>query len=75
LEKIDNMTQEEFKVISEVVKESKNIPNAKLEETMDKLTSEFETTKNTIIGMSFYLDKLEELYNNLLKEYKERTNG
>jgi flagellar motor switch protein FliG len=75
LEKIDDMTQEEFKVISEVVKESKNIPNAKLEETMDKLTSEFETTKNTIIGMSFYLDKLEELYNNLLKEYKERTNG
>jgi hypothetical protein len=42
---------------------------------MDKLTSEFETTKNTIIGMSFYLDKLEELYNNLLKEYNERTNG
>jgi flagellar motor switch protein FliG len=75
LEKIDDMTQEEFKVISEVVKESKNIPNAKLEETMDKLTSEFETTKNTIIGMSFYLDKLEELYNNLLKEYNERTNG
>jgi flagellar motor switch protein FliG len=75
LEKIDDMTQEEFKVISEVVKESKNIPNAKLEETMNKLTSEFETTKNTIIGMSFYLDKLEELYNNLLKEYNERTNG
>ena len=25
----------------------------------------------TIIGMSFYLDKLEELYNNLLKEYME----
>ena len=75
MEKIDDLTQEEFKVISEIVKESKNIPNAKLEETMDKLTSEFETTKNTIIGMSFYLDKLEELYNNLLKEYNERTNG
>ena len=69
------MTQEEFKVISEIVKESKNIPNAKLEETMDKLSSEFETSKNAIIGMSFYLDKLEELYNTLLKEYKERTNG
>ena len=69
------MTQEEFKVISEIVKESKNIPNAKLEETMDKLNSEFETSKNAIIGMSFYLDKLEELYNTLLKEYKERTNG
>ena len=69
------MTQEEFNVINEIVKESKNIPNAKLEETMDKLTSEFESTKNTIITMSFYLDKLEELYNTLLKEYKERTNG
>ena len=69
------MTQEEFKVISEIVKESKNIPNAKLEETIDKLTSEFETSKKAIIGMSFYLDKLEELYNTLLKEYKERTNG
>ena len=69
------MTQEEFNVINEIVKESKNIPNSKLEETMDKLTSEFESTKNTIITMSFYLDKLEELYNNLLKEYKERTNG
>ena len=75
MEKIDDKTQEEFKVISEIVKESKNIPNAKLEETMDKLTSEFETSKNAIIGMSFYLDKLEELYNTLLKEYKERTNG
>jgi hypothetical protein len=36
------MTQEEFKVIDEVVKDVKNIPNAKLEETMDKLLLEFE---------------------------------
>ena len=75
MEKIDNMTQEEFKVISEIVKESKNIPNAKLEETMDKLTSEFETSKNAIIGMSFYLDKIEELYNRILKEYQNRNGG
>ncbi len=67
------MTQEEFKIISEIVKESKNVPNAKLEETMDKITAEFETTKNTIISMSYYLDKLEELYNNLLSEYSERN--
>lgn len=67
------MTQEEFKIISEIVKESKNVPNSKLEETMDKITAEFETTKNTIISMSYYLDKLEELYNNLLSEYSERN--
>jgi hypothetical protein len=68
------MTQEQFKVINETVKECKNLPNTKLEETMDELHTEFETTKNTILGMSFYLDKLEELYNTLLKEYKERNN-
>lgn len=73
LEKIDNMTQEEFKVIDEVVKDVKNIPNAKLEETMDKLLLEFESTKNTILGLSFYLDKLEEMYNNLLKEHTDRN--
>jgi len=75
LEKIDNMTQEEFKVIDEVVKDVKNIPNAKLEETMDKLLLEFESTKNTILGLSFYLDKLEEMYNNLLKEHTDRNGG
>lgn len=68
------MTQEQFKVITETVKESKNLPNNKLEEVMDELYTEFETTKNTILGMSFYLDKLEELYNTVLKEYKERNN-
>lgn len=68
------MTQEQFKVITETVKESKKLPNNKLEEVMDELYTEFETTKNTILGMSFYLDKLEELYNTVLKEYKERNN-
>ena len=69
------MTQEEFKIVGEVVKDIKNIPNTKLEETMDKLTLEFESTKNTILGLSFYLDKLEEMYNTLLKEYTERNGG
>lgn len=69
------MTQEEFKVVGEVVKDLKNIPNTKLEETMDKLTLEFESTKNTILGLSFYFDKLEEMYNALLKEYTERNGG
>jgi hypothetical protein len=69
------MTQEEFKIIGEVVKDFKNIPNNKLEETMDKISGEFENTKNTILGLSFYLDKLEEMYNTLLKEYTDRNGG
>lgn len=67
------MTQEELKVLTEVAKDSKNVPNAKLEQSMDKLAEEFETTKQNIIGLSFYLDKIEELYNTMLKEYQERN--
>jgi hypothetical protein len=67
------MTQEEFKILVEVAKDSKNVPNSKLEQSMDQLANEFEVTKNNILGLSFYLDKIEELYNTLLKEYQQRN--
>jgi flagellar motor switch protein FliG len=67
------MTQEEFKVLMEVAKDVKNVPNNRLEQTMDQLATEFETTKQNILGLSFYLDKIEELYNKILKEYQERN--
>jgi flagellar motor switch protein FliG len=67
------MTQEEFKVLMEVAKDVKNVPNNRLEQTMDQLSTEFETTKQNILGLSFYLDKIEELYNKILKEYQERN--
>jgi hypothetical protein len=73
LEKLRNMTQEEFKVIQENAVNVDKIPNSKLEESMDKLSKEFEEIKNSIIGMSFYLDKIEELYNRILKEYQNRN--
>lgn len=73
LEKLRNMTQEEFKVIQENAVNVDKIPNSKLEESMDKLSQEFEEIKNSIIGMSFYLDKIEELYNRILKEYQNRN--
>ena len=40
---------------------------------MDKLSTEFELTKENIIGLTVYLDKIEEVYNNTLKEFKSRT--
>jgi flagellar motor switch protein FliG len=73
LQKGDKMTQEEFKVLMEVAKDVKNVPNNRLEQTMDQLATEFETTKQNILGLSFYLDKIEELYNKILKEYQERN--
>ena len=39
---------------------------------MDKLTTEFDLTKDNIIKSTLYLDKVEELYNNMLKEYQSR---
>ena len=40
---------------------------------MDKLTTDFDTTKNNIIGLTLYLDKVEEMYNKTLNEYQTRT--
>lgn len=69
------MTQEEFNVFVEVAKDAKNVPNNRLEQTMDKLAEEFETTKQNILGLSLYLDKVEGLYNTILKEYQNRNAG
>jgi hypothetical protein len=68
------MTKENFDSIVEEQKNIKNIPNSKLIEYMDIITEDFEITKSNLINMSYYLDKLEELYNSILKEYQSRNN-
>ena len=68
------MTKEHFDSILLEQKNIKNIPNSKLIEYMDVVTEDFETTKSNLISMSYYLDKLEELYNSMLKEYQSRNN-
>jgi hypothetical protein len=42
-------------------------------ENLDLLSSDFEETKEKIINLTYYLDKLEELYNNTLQEYQNRV--
>ena len=69
------MKNEEFENIINEQKNLKTLPNNKLVEFMDLLSSDFETTKQTIINTTLYLDKLEELYNNVLNTYQERNNG
>lgn len=71
--KKDNMNKEEFENIVKELGDSKNLPNSKLIEIMDKLTNDFDLTKNSIIGLTVYLDSVEELYNRTLKEYQSRT--
>lgn len=69
------MKKEEFEKIVQELEDLKNLSNNKLIEVMDTLTTEFELTKNNIIGLTLYLDKVEEFYNKSLDEYQTRTNG
>lgn len=73
--KNDNMKKEEFDEILKDLGDIKNVPNSKLIDDMDKLTTDFELTKNNIINLTVYLDSVEELYNKILKEYQSRNNG
>ena len=67
------MVNEEFENIVKELGDLKNLPNTKLIEIMDKLTTDFDLTKNNIIGLTLYLDKVEELYNKSFEEYQSRT--
>jgi hypothetical protein len=67
------MTQEQLIKIIEEQKDLKNLPNSNLIQMMDLLSLEFEDVKKNLISMTFHLDKVEELYNNSLKEFQNRT--
>jgi hypothetical protein len=67
------MTQEQLIKIIEEQKDLKNLPNSNLIQMMDLLSLEFEDVKKNLISMTFHLDKVEELYNNSLKEFQNRA--
>ena len=67
------MTKEELEQIIDSQKDLKNIPNSTLISQMDLLAQDFDDTKEKIISMTYYLDKVEELYNNILSEYQKRV--
>ena len=68
------MTKIELESIISQRSNLKNLPNATLVEFMDKLTSDFEVTKQNLINLTLHLDKVEEIYNFILKEYQNRVN-
>ena len=68
------MKDEKFKEILDSQLSLKDLPNTKLVEYMDLLSSDFESTKESIIKSTLYLDKVEELYDRVLKVYQERNN-
>jgi hypothetical protein len=69
------MNKEEFKDIISEQKQLNELPNSRLVKSMDTLTEEHERVKQLIINNTVYLDQIEELYNNILKVYQQRTNA
>jgi hypothetical protein len=66
------MLKEELENIIAQQSDLKNLPNSELIKSMDLLTTDFESTKQNIINLTYYLDNIEELYNLILKEYQSR---
>ena len=58
--------------ILEIANDVKNKSNKDLIEAMDYLTKVFESSKLEIVESSKRLDKIEQAYNLLLKEYDNR---
>lgn len=70
----DSMNKENFDKITKQIPEIKDLPNSELINIMDDLSSEFDRVKQNIIDLTFYLDKIELMYNTTLKEYDLRKN-
>jgi phage terminase Nu1 subunit (DNA packaging protein) len=67
------MKDEKFKEILDSQSSLKDLPNTKLVEYLDLLSSDFDFTKESIIKSTLYLDSVEELYNRVLKVYQNRN--
>ena len=61
--------------VTEIISDIKNRGNSDLEKVMDFLNDDFEETKEMILNLTKHLDKIEELYNKILKEHESRING
>lgn len=61
--------------ITDDQKSLKDLPNQTLISNMDLLTQEFEMVKENLINQTKYLDYIEILYNNILKEFQSRNDA
>lgn len=67
------MDIKEAEKIAEIVKDYKNKSNKDIVKALDFLNQEFNQTKEKIIMLSNYLDKIENTYNTILKEHNNRN--
>jgi len=60
--------------VLKIIHEHKDRPNKDLKLAMDFIKEDFEHAKENVIKLTHHLDKLEQTYNVLLKEYERRNN-
>lgn len=70
-----NITDKKIKAgqILEIIKEYKERSNKDLKLAMDFIQEDFNLTKENLLKLSKHLDKLENTYNLLHKEYSDRN--
>jgi hypothetical protein len=68
----NNIPVEKFQ---EIIADLRNCSNKELTQAMDFLNFDFNETKTMILELTSHLDNIESLYNNVLTEYEQRTNG
>ena len=65
--------KENAEKVLKIVKDYKTQSNKDLVFAMDFIQEDFTKTKETLIKLTHHLDKLENTYNLILKEYEKRT--
>lgn len=68
-----NMIHEKEK-IEQIINDYKTSSNKDLIMVMSHLQEDFNETKDLIINLTHHLDNIEITYNNILKEFQNRTN-
>jgi|688.fasta_scaffold737062_2 prefoldin subunit 5 len=66
-------TNKNTEKILETIKNYKEKSNKELEDALNFLNNNFETTKEIIIKMTKHFDEVEMLYNKILEEYQTRN--
>jgi len=74
VKKYNNMlNQEDSNKVLNIVKDYKTKSNKDLIFVMEFIQKDFEVTKDSLLKLTHHLDKIENVYNTILKEYENRT--
>jgi len=74
VKKYKNMlNQEDSNKVLNIVKDYKTKSNKDLIFVMEFIQKDFEVTKDSLLKLTHHLDKIENVYNTILKEYENRT--